>query len=835
MIISTNWLKQFTDIDVSIDALATLIGARLVEIEEVIDLGPKYKDVIVAKVVECNKLEGSDHLNVTKIDDGGKAVDVERDENGLVQVVCGAPNVYAGMLVAWLPPNSIVPETYNDTEPFVLGARKLRGAMSNGMLASAKELDLGDSHDGIAEISIYNAQPGDSFAALYELNDYLLDIENKSLTHRPDCFGVIGFAREVAAIQGKAFHSPSVLQDVEGRIDVANTQIDTPTISIDSPDLSARYQAIVLQQGSDEAVSSSALSLMSTWIARVGVRPISPIVDVTNFLMLLTGQPLHAFDYDKLIALHDGKAEIHVRAGRLNETMQLLDGRMIELNESDIVIANGETPVALAGAMGGASTAIDSQTTRVILESATFNLYNLRSTQMRHGIFSEAITRFTKGQPAELTAPVLKEAVGLLEGFAQLLPISDVADCYPNKRQIEPIKVQQQTMINDLLGSDFSMSQITETLQNVEFHVDVEAPYIVVVTPPYWRADIHIVEDVVEEVGRLNGFDTIEPTLPLRDFTAVRPTSFDELRARVRKTLVRAGANEVLTYSFIHGDVLQKAGQDIANSYRITNSISPDLQYYRQTLTPSLLGSVYPNVKQGYDSFAIFEMNKTHPKQHGLTDENVPTEVDMLALTFTNKKAQKGSAYYQAKKLLDYLGASLGLDLMFNPIETDPNLAISAPFEYRRSAVVTDKKTDTYLGIVGEYKKSVMREFKLPEHTAGFEINTAALHQATSQLTSEYTPLSRYPGTERDICYQVANDVSYSQIIDSATMALNDIDLETVITPVDIYQADNSATKNVTVRIKLTAHDRTLTGDEVASIIARVNTSVIAQVRATII
>ncbi|MET0979884.1 MAG: hypothetical protein ABWX90_01355, partial [Candidatus Saccharimonadales bacterium] len=205
------------------------------------------------------------------------------------------------------------------------------------------------------------------------------------------------------------------------------------------------------------------------------------------------------------------------------------------------------------------------------------------------------------------------------------------------------------------------------------------------------------------------------------------------------------------------------------------------------------------------------------------------------ALTVTNQKAQKDSAYYQAKKMLDYLGMSLGLDLTFNPIDADPDMAVSAPFEYRRSAMVTDKKTDTYLGIVGEYKKSVTRGFKLPEYTAGFEISTAALHQAVSQLTSDYTPLSRYPGTERDICYQVATDVLYSQVIDGVTMALNDVDLDAIVTPIDIYQAQDSTTKNVTIRIKLTARDRTLTGEEVASIIARVNATVVEQLQATIV
>lgn len=829
MIISVNWLKKFTDIDVTIDELATLIGSRLVEIEEVIDLGKKYQGIIVSKVVACDKLEGSDHLNVTKIDDGGKASDVERDENGFVQVVCGAPNVRAGMLVAWLPPNSIVPESFNDAEPFILGARKLRGVMSNGMLASAKELDLFEDHTGILEIDA-DAAPGSDFAEVYELNDYLLDIENKSLTHRPDTFGIVGFAREVAAIQGRPFTTPDWLNQLQPIFD-AQGDIEAPTVTIDDPAVSDRYQAIILSDANGNAQSPV---YIQSYLARVGVRPINAIVDVTNYLMMVTGQPLHAFDYDKVIAVGGGRADIHVRVGRDKETLELLDGRTIELTPEDIVIASGNTAIGLAGAMGGASTLIDENTKNIILESATFNLYNLRATQMRHGIFSEAITRFTKGQPAELTAPVLAEATRMMREYANAKVVTRVAEAYPGSHDPQQITVSIET-INNTLGSKFMAADIVDTLQNVEFTTELVDGLTIKTTAPFWRADMHIAEDVIEEIGRLNGFDTIEPSLPLRDFTAVHPAAFDTLRAQVRKCLVRAGANEVVTYSFVHGDILQKAGQDVTNSYRITNSISPDLQYYRQSLTPSLLGLIHPNVKQGYDQFAVFEVNKTHPKQHGLTDENVPAEVDMIAMTVTSKKPHTGSAFYDAKKFLDYLGTSLGLDLMYSPIDADPNYAVTTPFEYRRSALVTDKKTDTFIGIVGEYKKSVSRGFKLPDHTAGFEIGALALYQAVIKLSSSYLPLSRYPGTERDVCFQVSDSVTYGQIVECAEVILHDSNLNTTISPVDIYKAEGSDTKNVTIRIKLTAHDRTLTGDEVTGIMNQVTIAATERLHATIV
>jgi len=830
MIISTNWLKKFTDIDMPIEELATLIGARLVEIEEVIDYGAKFKDVIVAKVVECDKLEGSDHLNVTKLDDGGTVQDVERDEKGLVQVVCGALNIHAGMMIAWLPPKSTVPETYGTSEPFVLDARKLRGVMSNGMIASPRELALFDEHEGILELDAY-LTPGSSFADSYELNDYLLDIENKSLTHRPDTFGIIGFAREVAAIQGKEFKTPEWLADIAPVFAEKQGDIEAPTVTIDDVELSRRYQAVVL---SDADGSAKSPLKIQTYLARVGVRPISAVVDVTNYLMMLTGQPLHAFDYDKLVAAGGGKADIYVRAGRENETLELLDGRTIKLTPDDIVIAAGDQAVGLAGAMGGASTEIDASTKNIIVESATFNLYNLRGTQMRHGIFSEAITRFTKGQPAELAAPVLADAVRLMGEYAGAKRVSDVAESYPGKMDTLTIEMPAQK-INDVLGSTLSVDEITSTMRGVEFDVQDRGDGQLSFAPPYWRADIHIPEDIIEEVGRLRGFDSITPLLPRRDFTAVRPSRFDTVRAEVRRTLVRAGANEVLTYSFVHGDLLTKAGQNPTDSYRLVNSLSPELQYYRQTITPSLLSVVHGNIKQGYGHFALFEVNKAHPKQHGMTDENVPAEVDMIALVVASKKLQSGAAYYEAKKHLDYLATSLGLDLAYAPIDADPNYPVTAPFEHRRSALVTDRKTDTFLGIVGEYKKSVARAFKLPEYAAGFEIGSIPVLEAVQKLTSSYRPISRYPSVERDICFQVASETAYQHVLDATNRALKGVGLETIVTPIDIYQAESSMTKNITLRMTLTSHEKTLTGDEVNEMVAGVVQAVTLATGATVV
>lgn len=825
MIISLNWLKKFTNIDIPIDELTELINTRLVEIESVVNTSEKYKNILIVKAVEVKPLEGSDHLSVVKIDDGGVTQDIERDENNLIQVVCGAPNIASGQMVVWLPPKSIVPQTFGTAEPFTLDTRNLRGVVSNGMIASAKELDLFDEHTGILVLD-GDIAPGNPFAKEYELDDYLLNIENKSLTHRPDCFGAIGFAREVSAIMGKDFISPDWMMNLNPYFGEGNGKI---SVVIDDNELCDRYQAIVMTDGDSKKQSPM---IIQTYLARVGVRPISAIVDITNYLMMLTGQPLHAFDFDKVRAICGDNVEIHVRFSRDNEKLELLDGKTIELSPDDIIIAAGETAIALAGAMGGANTEIDENTRAIIIESASFNLYKLRATQMRHGIFSEAITRFTKGQPAELTAPVLGEAVRLVREWTGMQPVTAVADTYPGKKEKQVIKVPLQK-VDDILGVDMGILDASNSIGHAGFGVKVEDPLTMNVEVPYWRSDIHILEDVVEEIGRINGFDNIRSTLPLRDFTAVMPDDFDIFRNGLRKTLVRAGANEVLTYSFIHGDILQKAGQKPEDSYRLVNSISPDLQYYRQTLTPSLLNITQPNIKQGYDGFALFEINKCHYKPDGLNDEKVPIEVDRLALIFASKTTKSGTAYYQAKQLLEFICLNFNLKLDYKSIEnlTSP---IAAPFEPKRSAELIDIASGKTIGFIGEYKKSVAKGFKLPEYSAGFEIDTREFFNLVKSADKNYKPLSRYPSTERDICLKVGQSVSCGKIIDSANEILLKTDLEPSIEVIDIYQRE-SETKNVTVRIKLVSYNRTLNGDEVAEVINNVVNSVVIKLGATVI
>ena len=807
MLISLNQLKLgLGDIQISDEELVKLIGARLVEIEGVIDETHKYDGIYVAQVKFCEKIPDT-HLTRCLIDDGGKAKDVERDADGYVQVMCGAPNVHDGMFAAWIAPGAIVPATYHDAEPFKIGMRKmLKQYDSYGMMAGADELAIGDDHSGIVELDPSDIKPGDNFADIFvNLNDKILDIENKSLTHRPDTFGVLGFRREVAGILGQKFTSPDwYLNPTQDFTNDANVKLD---IEIDEK-LCPRYTAIVFEPTGKEY--SPYLSNQATLLARAGMRPIDPIVDATNMCMLSFGQPLHAFDYDKFVKVGGTSSpKIIVRAAKKGEKLTLLDGKEVEMNEDDIVITSNNVPVALAGAMGGANTAIDENTKRVILESATFSLYNLRKTQMAHGIFSEAITRFTKGQPAGQTLPVALRFASEVKDYLKPVALFDSQKSAPEAEKVSVSLAQ----INGLLGTKFTLDQAVEILENVEFVVETSGDTLTV-TVPFWRTDIHIPEDVIEEVGRLSGYDNIAPVLPLHA-TSDKNTSF-ELKSEIRNLLSSFGANEVLTYSFVHGDLITKVGQDTTKSYRIVNSISPDLQYIRQSIVPSLLDKSYANLRAGYNEFALFEMNQVYSRTDGVDEDGVPQNAHHLAFVYVNHAEKSG--FYTAKRYVVDLLAKLGLHAEIKPFLAAKDQT-NAYYEPKRSANL--EINGQLLGHLGEIKANVLRQMKLPAGTAAFEISLDVI-LAQDRSSAKQFRLSQYPFVSRDVTLSVATDAAYGDYEQKIRAIFERAGLIYRLNPTSIYRADGAATKNLSFHLEFAHPDKTLAKNEIQAIMNQI-------------
>ena len=802
MKISLNKIKELVKIpaNVSDEALIELIGSRLVEIEEVIDLGPAYRNIYIVKVVKCEHIEGT-HLNLCEVDDGGRAESVKRLENGLVQVVCGAPNVHAGMLAVWIAPGAIVPETYGE-ENFKISTRKMQGYESNGMLSGADELGFDNEHKSIAEIDPKTAQPGDLLSEVFDLDDKILDVENKSLTHRPDCFGLIGFAREVAGILGVQFDEPTreelKLQSGLGL-----------SVEIKDSALCPRYICAVFELKNNEP--SKYLTADAVFLAKSGMRAIDPVVDLTNILMLMTGQPLHAFDYDKLVAVGGKKeAKIIVRAAKAGEELQLLDGKTIQCIPEDILITSSNVPVALAGAMGGKNTECDASTRRVVLESATFSLYNLRKTQMAHGIFSEAITRFTKGQPAGMCGYVLAEAVRSLD-----VATSAVVDEYPGRAAENVVKITT-FMVNNLLGTSYSAELMQKTLENVGFRVEVKDEELKV-TAPFWRTDIHIKEDVIEEIGRLLGYDNIPQVLPEKRMIEAEIAPMFKLKQELRGILSdQLMMHELLTYSFVSSDLVTKVGKNPDDCYEIVNSISPELQRFRPEIVPSLLDKVRENIKAGHKSFTLYEMNQVTYKSAGLTADHTPVMKTHLGLV------EVGDFYSLKAKVLA-LCQELGIGVSYATLSKEQS-AHHPYLEPKRSAELM--VNDQIIGVLGEVKASVLRQFKIDEVITASELSLDKLLAAPRQLAKDFR-ISRFPSVERDLTATVASDALFGRFLQIIEGTLAAQGLSYAVEPVSVYQASpDDATKNISFRLKFASFEKTLDAAEISAIMEAVTVEV---------
>ena len=857
MKVSLNLIKQLINFELPpVDELVARVNQQLGGVEAVIDLKSKYGGARIVRVVECAKHPNANRLSVTKIDDGGAVADVPRDENGLVQVVCGAPNVHTDMWAIWLPPKSTVPASFDDDEPFVLDARPLRGVLSQGMLAAADELAIGTDHEGIVEIAEHDVpsgaelRAGASFAETFGLDDFVLDIENKMFTHRPDCFGQLGVAREIAGIFGRKFTSPDWYKEEQKFAGGEGLELE---VFNDAPELVQRFMAVAIK---NVEVKSSPLWLQCQLVA-MGGKPINSIVDVTNYVMLMTAQPTHAYDYDTLRGYSLG-----ARLARPGEKVSLLNGKEYELTANDIVIADGEGVIGLAGIMGGSSTEVSSKTKNIVLECATFDMYALRKTAMRHGVFTDALARFNKGQSPLQNAAVLKRLMSMVGGEQASEVFDEKLNMFWGERSVSVSK----GFIQSRLGLDQKPNwliddEILRLLHNVEMkakkygtpsvaYPDQEATYVdgsarvvdnskailkscLKVTVPFWRTDLELPEDIVEEVGRLYGFDKLPRQLPMRSIKPAPRNPRRQLKQAIRQSLSRAGANEVLTYSFVHERVLKNAKQDPSRAYRLSNALSPDLQYYRTSVLPSLLDKVHANIKAGHDEFMLFEIGKIHDKELPLTDDNLPSEQTFVDGIYASKKPRAGAPFYKARKLVDRLLADINVEADFVKI-AESDVDMPALFDGQRSAWIVAKKDDK-LGIVGELSQAVRRNFKLPDYTAAFSLDIEKLQVClTENREHNYRPLSRFPSISQDISLRSSVEISHDELLRAVRQCLDGPEnLHCQIQTLGVYQPkDDAAIKTTTFRLTFTSYQQTLTDAEVKPIMDNIATAALTKLDA---
>ena len=799
------------------------IGLQLGAVEEVIDYSDKYKGIVVVRVVECEKHPDADKLSLCMVDDGGVTADVKRNDSGLVQVVCGAPNVKAGMLAAWIPPGHAVPST-TDHDPFILEAREIRGKVSNGMLASEKELDISDLHEGILELSEdeVDREPriGEPLSELLELDDLIIDCENKMFTHRPDCFGNLGIARELAGMFNMEFKSPDWYLNELKFNSVNDVQVN---VKNEAPDLVPRFVAVAMKN----IVIKPSPAWMQGHLTRVGIKPINNVVDATNYVMHVTGQPLHAFDYDKLQEYSD-KPSLMPRMAKDGEEITLLGDKKIKLSSKDIVISTDKKAVALAGIMGGADTEVDADTKNILIECANFDMYTMRRSSMRHGVFTDALQRFNKGQSPLQNTRALAYAMKILGEIAGAEQSSDVYDIASDGiGDLKTVKVSAK-FINERLGSSLKPGEIKTILTNVEFEVKVEGDNLII-TAPFWRMDIEIKEDIVEEVGRLYGYYNLPVNLPPRTSKPNTRNLKNEYANSVRNTLTQLGANEVYTYSFVHGDLMRMTGIDPDEwAYHISNAISPDLQYYRTSLTPSLLNKVNSNLRAnaGHDDnvFAIYEIGKAHVKNHmDETEPELPGEMNRLGFVVAadKKTAAKipGTAYYQAKKYLERLTS---LKLTLTKLETN-DFPLLSPYQIGRSAVVS--VGEQKIGVIGEFTSKVKNNLKLPEYCAGFEVDIDLLRQLDKG--SKYRRLSTFPPSSQDVTYEVNDEVEWasleSMLRAELAVAKAEDGYESDIVPLSIFKPEGTDKKRISFRVNIVHQKKTMRTEEINKLLDEIS------------
>jgi phenylalanyl-tRNA synthetase beta chain len=759
---SYQWLYELVDGKRRDPAeLGRAITMKTAECEGVEIFAPHLARVAVARILSAEPIPGSHNQKVL----------VEAGEYGRRTVVCGAPNCRAGITTVYVPPETKL-------GALEVKAHEIGGVVSQGMLASGQELGINRDHSGIVELD------GDRF----DLKpDWIIEIDNKSLTHRPDLWGHYGMAREVVAITASRLVDPV-------RMDLLPAASDASPVSVAIEDYSLcpRYSALVFD---NVTVQPSPLWLQYR-LEAVGLNPINNVVDVTNYVMAELAQPMHAFDADKLA----GKT-VYSRLGRNGERILALNGEWYDLGPSNIVIADQSGPIAIGGVIGGADSAISESTSRIVLESANFQASSIRKTSSALKLRTDASMRFEKAQDPLNTTRGLARAVELLRLVSPgIRVVGGVADAWLPKPAPAPITLPLD-WLDRKLGRTVPPSEVRSILESLQFGVEEIAPRVFSVTVPSWRAtkDVSVKDDLVEEVGRMIGYDTIVPKAPMVE-TAPPPVNEDRaFQHRVRETMVEQGFTEVYNYSFVSEDELGVFGLGAAEHVRVANPIAADQQLMRRSLLPGILRNIRHNSKS-FDTFRFFELgHEVCPRDGELPDE-APHVVGAIFVRDTS-----GAELFELKRVAECL-------LRQAVVEPAKARAYEHP---SRTAVVRSEGLE--LGRLFEFHPSLVEGGR-----AGvLDLNLNAL-QAAQPRDVKYRPLRRFPSSAFDLSV-LAPMRELSGTIENRLAELAGSDLLSIVF-LRQYEGAPLAegTKSVSYRLTVGAPDRTLSSDEVTEIRARI-------------
>ncbi|HVC78510.1 MAG TPA: phenylalanine--tRNA ligase subunit beta [Candidatus Micrarchaeaceae archaeon] len=723
MRVSYEWLADFVDLDGVTPKDAAAVLTRLgLEVENltVVDLS----QIIVGKVLEqIPHPKSRNPLWVHQVDLG----------DHVEQIIAGAPNAVPGSLVPVAMPGVTVPNGK------LVKDMNIAGYKARGMLCSAEELLLGDDHSGI--LILDSGKPGDSLESVIP-SQVTMDIEVTS--NRPDCMGHLGVARELAA----GLDRPMKVDFMPAFTGTANPPgRDLVKVSIDEPDLCARYIGGVIK--------GVKVGPSPEWLQRrlraCGVRPINNVVDITNYVLLEYAQPLHAFDLAKL-----SPPEIHVRKARGGEKLLCLDGVERELTTEMLVIADSRRPVAIAGVIGGEDTAVTGATTEILLEAATFNGSSVRQTAREVGLRTEASSRFEKGLPAELALAGARRAAVLIAELAGGSVHREWADVYP--RPQEPVRVRfRPALVDEVLGLHVPLEAAESILKRLNFHVRALEDGEWDVLPPVFRLDVTIPQDLVEEVGRVYGYDRVAPTLPGQRREKWMPAvpSIGRRLDATRVVFSGAGFTETWNPALVSGRLLESLRVD-AHAMRVSNALSDDMDTLRTSLLPSLVSVVALNRDRGRQDVRVYEIASAFlaPVDDKTEQPDEPMRLGAVATAGAGAEAGR-AAFYAIKSVLDAALVPLGA-----PPCTYQRGAQELFHPGRCAAIVLDGRL---LGYVGELHPTVASTFRIEGRLVAIEIDIEPV-LAVSRIPRAQ-PLPRFPAVQRDLAVVVEDHVAASALL----------------------------------------------------------------------
>ncbi len=778
---SLNWLKEYVDIDLTPVELADVLTMAGLEVESVIKIEEDLSHVVVGKVLSIKSHPNADKLSLCQVSIG----------DGTFPVVCGARNMKVGDKVPLALEGALLPNSMK------IRKAGIRGEPSEGMMCSEEELGIGEDASGIMILEDDLVLGMDIVSAL-NLEDHVFDLN--ITPNRPDCLSIAGLAREVAAVTGKALKIPSIeVREEDGRVH------DLTSVDVRDPELCPRYSA--------RLISDVAIGPAPFWIRRrlesVGVRPICNVVDVTNYVLMAFGQPLHAFDFDLL-----SEKRIVVKRAKDGDTFATLDGLERTLQGDALMICDGEKPVAIGGIMGGLNSEVSVTTSNVLIESAYFDPSNIRKTSKKLGLQTEASYRFERGVDPEGVINALNITTRMIADLCDGKVAQGIIDQYPSPflpKEI-PLSIRRT---NKILGTSLEKERVGRYLKAIELdNKNLDRDKLIVRVPPL-RVDLNREIDLIEEVARLNGYDNIPTTTPLARVTSGRRSSAWVAEDKVKDVLISLGYYEVVNYSFISPKLITSLGVDVNHPFhkfiRIKNPLSEEQSIMRTTLIPGLLRTMKTNVYNKNSDLKLFEIGTVFfPNE----EDKLPIEKRMLSALVT------GLRYVEAWNFsgdeIDYYDIKGSLENLFRALDIRGcNFSCAGDIPYlhpgKSSTIMIG---DTQIGFVGEVHSEVLENHDLSKTAHIFEIDFDLLvKHAFSE--KKINLLSKYPPIYRDMALIVKEDVQSIDIYDAIIGCNNSLVKEILV--FDVYEGEPIASgeKSLAYRIKYQSFKRTLTDQEV--------------------